>query len=246
MIITIDNITCECEPGEYLLDIAARNGVAIPTLCHHEGLRGLGCCRVCLVEVETAGRRNIVTACVYPVERECAVYTNSEAISLHRGMVLSMLRSQAPDSEAVAKLCSEYGAPEYDRFIRKTGEKCILCGLCVKACESLGTGAIWTMNRGVTKEVATPYGEPSLVCVGCASCASTCPAGAIEVVETGGERTIWNKTFKLKACGKCGKIMGTWFELGRAAVKADADVPDLCDECRKKAITDVMAATFGV
>lgn len=246
MTIIIDGKPCVCEAGEFLLDIAARNGISIPTLCHHEGLPGQGCCRICLVEVETGGRRSIVTACVYPVERECDVFTNSESVSLHRRMVLSMLRASAPESEEVARLCEEYGAPEYERFVNNPGEKCILCGLCVKACESLGTGAIWTMNRGVLKEVSTPYDEPSLVCVGCASCASTCPVGAIDVWQTEKTRTIWSKTFNLKACSKCGNIMGTQFELGRAAVKADADVPDLCEDCRKKKITDVFAATYGV
>jgi len=246
MVITIDGKDCRCQPGETLLDIAARNQITIPVLCHHEGFPGQGCCRVCLVEVETAGRSDIVTACVYPVERECTVYTSSESVSQHRAMVLSMLRCLAPESQEVSRLCDEYGATEHERFIRNDGGKCILCGLCVKACESLGTGAIWTMNRGVEKVVATPYDEPSLVCVGCASCASTCPVGAIDVVETETERTIWNKTFKLKACAKCGMIMGTYFELGRAAVKAEADVPDLCESCRKKAVAGVMAATYGV
>jgi len=245
LIITINNIPCGCEPGEYLLEIASRNGISIPTLCHHGGLSGQGCCRVCLVEVEAGGKRDIVTACLYPVERECKVFTDTENVVRHRRMVLSMLRALAPDSEEIAALCTEYAAPEFERFVKNSGGKCILCGLCVKACESLGTGAIWTMNRGVMKSVMTPYDEPSLVCVGCASCASSCPAGAIAVEETEKTRRIWNKTFNLKSCVNCGSNLGTQMELGRAAVKADADVPDLCEACRKKAISDVMAATYG-
>ena len=52
MIITIDGKQCSCEKGEFLLQVARRNGIYIPTLCHHEALPGQGCCRVCIVEVD--------------------------------------------------------------------------------------------------------------------------------------------------------------------------------------------------
>ena len=245
MTITIDKKLCDCEPGESILAIASRNGVTIPSLCNHEGLPGQGCCRVCIVEVEINGKRSIVTACVYPVEQECAVFTNSDNISRQRGMILSLLRSFAPDSDEIARLCDEYEAPEIARFAKSAEGKCILCGLCVKACESLGTGAIGTAGRGIGKNVTTPYDEPSAVCVGCASCAEVCPTGAIKVVEGDKERTIWNKTFPIKTCSNCGSKMGTYMEHWRASVKSGAEAPDLCDACRKKAIADVLAATYG-
>lgn len=247
MTITIDNIPCACEPGEYLLDIAARNGIRIPNLCHHDGLAGQACCRVCIAEVATDSGRRVVTSCVYPVERECAVFTDNDEVKRQRRMVLRLLRAQAPQSEDVARLCEEYGVPDAgERFEEVPDGKCILCTLCVKACKSLGTGAIGTAGRGVAKTVTTPYDEPSLACVGCASCASVCPTGFIEVSETDSQRTIWNKTFPLVTCKNCGAVMGTMMELWRAAQKTGADdTPELCERCRKKAITDVMASTYG-
>ena len=247
MTITIDDKPCVCEPGEYLLQIAARNGITIPTLCHHDGLPGQASCRVCIVEVEAGGRRSIVTACVYPVEAECKVFTNSESVSAQRRMILALLRSLAPDSNEVARLCEEYDVPTFDRFVTNpAGGKCILCGACVRACESLGTGAICTAKRGVLKTVTTPYDEPSFACVGCASCAAVCPTGSIEVTEADGQRRIWGKSLPLAACKGCGTVMGTRMELWRATMKAGAkDVPELCESCRKRAIADVMAATYG-
>ena len=201
---------------------------------------------MCIVEVEIDGRRSIVTACVYPVRRECEVFTNSDKVSRQRNMVLSMLQSMAPESVEIRNLCEIYDAPEYDRFIKRNREKCILCGLCVKACESLGTGAIATVNRGVIKAVTTPYDKPSIVCVGCGSCATVCPTGAISVTDDGKTRTIWGKSFDISMCRRCDSPIGTLQELWRAAVKAGAEeAPDLCKKCRKKAITDVMAATYG-
>ena len=247
MIITIDDKPCVCEQGEYLLQIAARNGITIPTLCHHDGLPEQACCRVCIVEVEIDKRRSIVTACVYPVEAGCAVYTNSESVSRQRRMILAMLRSLAPESAEIARLCEEYNAPVFDRFVSNPdGGKCILCGSCVRACESLGTGAIGTANRGVLKTVTTPYNEPSMACVGCASCAAVCPTGSIKVTEADGQRRIWNKVFSIVTCKICGAEMGTLMELWRAAMKAGAnEAAEICESCRKKAIADVMAVTYG-
>ena len=224
--LTIDGITCACEPGEFILDIAVRNGVSIPALCHHDGLPGQGCCRVCVVEVETDGRRSIVTACNYPVERKCSIYTNSERVVRNRNTVLSLLRASAPESNEIARYCDKYGVPPNPRFEVRRGEKCIMCGLCARACQSLGTSAIATMRRGVEKTVATPYGEPSAVCVGCASCARVCPSGAIELHEEGFRRTIWGKSFPLRACKNCGERFATSVEMRRAAARMAADVAD--------------------
>ena len=79
--ITIDGVECTCEKGEYLYDVAARNGIWIPVLCRSDAFDDhRACCRICIVEVEIRGKRKVVTACVYPIEQECAVYTKSEKI----------------------------------------------------------------------------------------------------------------------------------------------------------------------
>ena len=243
--ITIDGVKYEYKPGEYIMDIAKREGIEIPALCNHGGLTGQGCCRVCIVEVEQNARSSIVTSCIYPVEQECSVFTNSENVVRQRRMILSLLQSLAPDSSEVSSLCESYEVQKYERFLTKENGKCILCGLCVKACESLGTGAISMAERGIEKVVTTPYDEPSAVCVGCASCAMVCPANAIEVSESGGERRIWNRSFLFRFCKKCGSKIGTLAELMRSAQKAGAEIPELCENCRKKEITDKFAETFG-
>ncbi|MBO4861957.1 MAG: (2Fe-2S)-binding protein, partial [Firmicutes bacterium] len=75
MIVTIDGRVCECEKGEFLLQVAKRNGIDIPTLCHHDGLPGQAACRVCLVEVKDGARSQVTASCVFPVDHEVEVFT---------------------------------------------------------------------------------------------------------------------------------------------------------------------------
>jgi [NiFe] hydrogenase diaphorase moiety small subunit len=55
----IDGKTCYAQPGQSLIDAARDNGVFIPSLCHVEGLKPAGSCRICNVKVN--GRN--MTAC---------------------------------------------------------------------------------------------------------------------------------------------------------------------------------------
>lgn len=245
MTVTINGKPCVCEKGEFLLQVARRNGIEIPTLCHHEAIAGQGCCRLCIVEVVERGRGRIVVSCVFPVEHECEVFTDSEKVRRERGMILRLLEKRAPESPEIRALCEKYAAPEIDRFVRADGEKCVLCGLCAKACGELSVGAISTVNRGVTKQIATPYHEPSSVCVGCGSCASVCPTGAIEIAETADTRTIWGKTFRLVRCARCGQVIGTREELDYAAKRSGQEPDALCRTCRQARMAAVFSHTFG-
>lgn len=50
--IVIDGKTCSAEHGEYLWDVAKRNGIEIPALCRSEAFpEHRASCRVCIVEV---------------------------------------------------------------------------------------------------------------------------------------------------------------------------------------------------
>lgn len=245
--VVIDGKTCTCERGEYLYDVAKRNDIFIPTLCRHDAFEHRGACRICIVEVTEHGRTRVVASCIYPITRPCEVATNSDRIKEERATILELLSARAPEASRILQMMSFYGAERPSEFVTLDGEKCILCGLCMQACEELGTGAISTVLRGTEKKVSTLYDRPAPTCVGCRSCAEVCPTDAIEWSQDddASTRTIWHKTFELQRCERCGAVMGTRDEVAWAAERADQDAPTLCDACRKRALADGMVQAFG-
>jgi NADH dehydrogenase/NADH:ubiquinone oxidoreductase subunit G len=237
--IRINGIDCEAQPGEFILDVARRNNIYIPTLCHHDAFAGEARCRLCIVEVVERGRSRVVTSCVYPVAGEIEVATDTEKIRSLRKTLLMLLLARTPQNETIKKLAREYGVTEVARFESDPQEECILCNLCVRACEQLGAGAIYAVNRGVTKKVATLFEEPAEECIGCAACAAICPTGAIKVLEKEGKRIIWNREFEMVPCSNCGRPFATAEQLAfyRARLKVAPDRyggDRLCENCRQK------------
>lgn len=88
----IDNKPSAFEPGETILDVALRNSIYIPTLCHLKGATPTGACRICVVEV--TGAPNLVPACATPAADGMVVLSESrEVIEARRSIIRLMLSS---------------------------------------------------------------------------------------------------------------------------------------------------------
>jgi NADH dehydrogenase/NADH:ubiquinone oxidoreductase subunit G len=232
----INGKACPARRGEFLLDIADRNGIAIPRLCHHESLRGLASCRLCLAEVSENGRKRIVTSCVFPVTRDIEAETDTEDIRHMRKMLIGFMLAETPGNEEILRLAREYGAVDASRFGKYEGNRCVVCGLCVSACDELGRGCLSTVNRGTTKKVAAEYEEPPEDCIGCGACAHVCPTGCIEIEEDELTRTVWGKAFEMLICGVCGKPFMPRAQYEYLAQKIVMPDPPLCADCAQAAL----------
>lgn len=241
MNITIDGTAYDCTKGEYLLEVARRNNIYIPTLCHHEGLGSLGACRVCIVELIKGGRSSIVVSCVYPIEQDgLEVLTASDKVKEQRGIILTLLSRLAPNAKVIKQMASFAGVDLPRLSDKPGGDTCILCGRCTTACELVGSGAIAKVNRGTIKAIDTPYDEPSDECIGCVSCAHVCPTDSIPYTETEGGVTIWGRIFEPLRCDVCGTRISTDELIAQAKTKSMGKEPESlqCLSCRKAAVAE--------
>lgn len=88
---SLDGRIITAEAGSNLLEVAAQNGVEIPSLCHDPRLKPFGACRQCLVEVE--GSRGAVQACGTSIREGMVVRTNTDNIVGIRRLGLELLLS---------------------------------------------------------------------------------------------------------------------------------------------------------
>lgn len=237
--LTIDGKRIEANKGETLLEIARRNGIEIPTLCYHPAVEPWGGCRLCLVEITKRsweGWSRLVTACLYPASDGLIVSTKSEKVMRTRRTVLDLLLARCPGSEKIRELASEYGVLETSFRADVGKDNCIMCGLCVRVCEKIGTGAISTINRGPDKEVSPPFGEEPPDCIGCLSCAEVCPTDNIKFEQDENTRTIWGRRFELVKCAECGRPMITveQLEWEMSTSGLSRDYFELCEQCKSK------------
>jgi NADH dehydrogenase/NADH:ubiquinone oxidoreductase subunit G len=165
--------------GTTLLEAARKEGIYIPTLCHHEQLEPFGGCRLCIVEVESRGWAKQVVSCVYPVEADIIVRTRSEKIDRIRKTILELLLAHAPDAPQLVELAQEYGA-DRDRYDTQASF-CIHCGLCVRYCNEVkGKNAIGFVDRGINKEISFIPQIAAIECNDCKECFPLCPTSYLQ------------------------------------------------------------------
>ena len=236
--LNIDGHEFKAEEGQTILQVARENGIDIPTLCYNEAIEPYGACRLCIVEISKGKRTRIVTSCLYPVEEGLKVKTDSPRVINNRKTILELLLARCSKNKVIRELASQAGIeqPSFKSEYLEDND-CIVCGLCVRACEQVvGVSAISLVNRGITKEPASPFLEPAADCIGCGSCYYICPTGAIKMEDRKDTRIIynWKVELKLKKCKICGNYWAPEKQLEyiRKKWNLPEDFFDICPTCK--------------
>jgi len=179
--LTIDNRSIQVADGTTILQAARANGISIPTLCYHEAVEPYAACRLCIVELASA-RGKLVAACAQACEEGMDVLTNSLRVQSSRRITAELLMASGSHLPVIQDIAQVMGV-ERVRYSLPAND-CILCGLCVRACDELvGAHAISLVERGLQKKFAPPFEICSAACIGCATCVLICPTGAIKLAD---------------------------------------------------------------
>ena len=200
----IDGELVTSSEGQTILEVARAYGKSIPTLCHMDGLRPAGACRLCMVEI--AGTQRMVPACTTPLQEGMSIRTKSAVLSRYRQMAVELLLVERnhiccacvsngncelqslAQSLGVTHVRYPYNNPllpvdmSHSRFVLDQN-RCILCTRCVRICSEIeGAHVLEVAFRGIKArivcELSTEWSSADS-CTGCGKCVQACPTGAL-------------------------------------------------------------------
>ena len=226
---TLDGRAVEARDGETIWQVAAREGIAIPHLCHRPqpGYRPDGNCRACMVEIE--GERVLAPSCLRTPKEGMVVWSATERAASARRMVMELLladqpaRDASPDpqsqlwrwADAMGVAASRFpghhrcdGDPSHPAMAVNL-DACIQCGLCVRACREVQVNDVIGMAyRGVHARPVFDFDDPmgESTCVACGECVQACPTGALmpATLVRDGVRTEYADRSVDSLCPYCG------------------------------------------
>ena len=202
--ITIDGIQLYVPENYTILEAAKEAGIGIPTLCFLKDVNEVGCCRMCIVEVE--GAKAMQAACVHPVSEGMVVHTHTPRVMEARKVNLDLILS---NHNARCQTCSRSMMDcelqalanklmiddvvfegesvkmplDIGTSIVRDPNKCILCRRCISACKKIQTvGVIDLVDRGFDTKIGSHFGAKleDTPCVNCGQCINYCPVGALK------------------------------------------------------------------
>jgi NADH dehydrogenase/NADH:ubiquinone oxidoreductase subunit G len=225
--LTIDGKEVKVPEGTNLIDAADSVGIHIPNLCYMKGMKGVGACRLCLIEVE--GGKGPVPGCIAKVKEGMVVNTITEDIQKTRKFIIDLIVSMHPldcmtctkagvcnlqqyaydfeiKESSLTRKSFGYPVDEANPFIKRDPDYCVLCGRCIRVCKEQGTEVLEFMGRGVGAKVATAQDKPlqESQCTFCGSCVDVCPVNALLEADRWRKGREWEYDKTDSVCLSCG------------------------------------------
>ena len=224
--LTIDGKSVTVPKGTKVVDAAKQVDVDIPVFCYHEKIGSLGCCRMCLVEVEKMPK--LMTACTMDVAPDMVVNTVGDKVEKAQKGVLEFTLLNHPLDCPVCDKGGEcplqdntfkYGPPdtrmEFHRannvkatplspVITIDRERCIACQRCTAYSERIEQDCgLVMLNRGFHNEVNTFNNEPYDNRFS-GNVIDICPVGALTNTDFRFKARTWDLTNQDTLCANCG------------------------------------------
>ena len=224
--LTIDGKSITVPKGTKVVDAAKQVNVDIPVFCYHEKIGPLGCCRMCLVEVEKMPK--LMTACTMDVAPDMVVNTLGDKVEKAQKGVLEFTLLNHPLDCPVCDKGGEcplqdntfkYGPPdtrmEFHRannvkaaplspVITIDRERCIACQRCTAYSERIEQGqGLVMLNRGFHNEVNTFNNEPYDTRFS-GNVIDICPVGALTNTDFRFKARTWDLSNQDTLCAHCG------------------------------------------
>jgi len=202
--LVLDGQSVSFSEGETVLEVARRENVSIPTLCHDPRLEPAGACRTCLVEIE--GQRRLMPSCATPATDGMVVASQNDRIDRHQRTLLALYLADHPQGHEACEtgkpcelhqMAKDVGAPtdwmhmapkrearpeDRNPYIEFQADRCILCARCTRYCDEVeGVSAITLAKRGSETTISTADRISLLdsTCELCGGCVAVCPTGAM-------------------------------------------------------------------
>ncbi len=93
------------EPGETILEVAQRNDIEIPTLCHLKNTTPTNTCKVCVVQVK--GESDLIESCATKAKQDMVVSTESPRVIAARKENISKLLASGNHNCAIRDFNTE-------------------------------------------------------------------------------------------------------------------------------------------
>lgn len=218
----LDDKVCTATSGQTIMEAALANSVFIPSLCHLDGVKPAGSCRICNVKVN--GR--FMTACTTPVAEGMVVDNCGPDIEELRKAIIEVLfvagnhfcpaceKSGNCELQAlgyrykmmVPRFPYEFpvkGVDAQSRFIYHDRNRCILCKRCIRTVLLDGKHVFAFKGRGgnhlhveMDHDLAAKLSEQEAL-----QAMEICPVGAIIKKERGYYSPIGQRKFDSSPIG---------------------------------------------